>query len=184
MDFEGNAIENVYHFRVETAGNGNDQDLMTDIAQWLDDAYDHLAPNTSSNLTYVEIRGFNVTDLTPMPTVAWPSQTVGGSGSSALPLGTALLVLFRTGISRVLGRKFLGGLTEDSNSDGAFDSGMVATAAAYAAELLASVVGAETGSSLVYGILRAGGTVLADVITAVADSEPGYQRRRRRGRGD
>jgi len=184
MDFEGEAVENVYHFLVGVAGSGDDLDIMDDIALHLDDAYDELAPGLSTSLIFVEIRGFNETQDAPMPTVLWPSQVAGAEGSDPLPLGAAMLAVFRTAASRVIGRKFLGVWTESGNANGEFNAATLLLGAAYVAELLANVATPASGGAINYVIKKAGSLLFEIITEATVGSEYAYQRRRRRGRGD
>jgi hypothetical protein len=183
LDMVGNAVENVYYFRMDTAPSVTDTAVMNDLAAKLEEVYTHILSYMSDAVTFLEVRGFNVTKDQPMPTVSWPTMTVGGSSSARLPWGVSGLALLRTGVRRVLGRKFFGVFTEADNDDpGVWSGALTIAMAAAAGELVGSFLGSTTLAVILPGVVDKTGAFWA-FIEAVASSNPAYQRRRRRGRG-
>lgn len=176
-------MQNVYYFRFQGVVPAGDLLVMADLADFLDNAYSILNASVSSDYTYTEIRGFNVTQNTPMPTVAWPSLTAGGGGASSIPAAVSLLIIFRTGISRVFGRKYIGGMHEGNvDGDGFWVSGLVTVGTTFAAEFLSTFIGTTTLATYLPGIITTTNTFLG-FIASVVTGNPAYQRRRRKGRG-
>lgn len=178
----GNTINNVFTFRYEGIGTQADEASMQDLALKLEDFYSALNSHIVDNVAYVDISGFNVTQDRPMPTVNWPTLTAGGSTSDPLPDGVSGLMLLRTGIKRVLGRKFIGGLAEGDNTAGVWESTLVAALAAAGAELIGSFLGGQTGALWLPGVIDKLGAFWSFIET-FASNNPAYQRRRRPGRG-
>jgi len=176
-------IENVFQFRVNSAVAPSDLTVMQDLAQKLDDVYEHMVSIMTGDTVFVEVNGFNVTQDLPMPTVPWPTQTTGESGSSDTPAQVSILALLRTGINRVVGRKFFGGF-----ANGAFDSDGFATSAAITAVGLAAaeLIGVFTGTLLneyLPGVKSTTSGLFWSFFEALVRSVPATQRRRRKDRG-
>jgi hypothetical protein len=176
-------IENVYQFRCVVVVGGDDTDVMTDLAQKLDDAYTHLVASMSSDTVFIEVQGFNVTQDAPMPTVPWPSVTAGSASANDMASQVSFLALFRTGVSRVLGRKFLGGFAREAlTADGFVSSGSLTAIAGYIGELIGIFIAASL-TSYQLGVLSTVTHTFFAFFEGVAQVVPGSQRRRRQGRG-
>jgi len=176
-------IENVYQFRAEVIVGGNDTDVMTDLAQKLDDAYTHLLSSMSSDCVFIEVQGFNVTQDAPMPTVPFPSVTAGSASANDMASQVSFMALFRTGVSRVLGRKFLGGFAKEAlTNDGFVSSGSITAIAGYIGELIGLFISASLNSYQL-GVVSTVTHTFYAFFEGVAQVVPGTQRRRRQGRG-
>jgi len=175
--------QNVYYFRFQGIVPAGDLLVMEDLAEFLDDLYSDINAGIAGNYAYTEVRGFNVTQGVPMPTVEWPTLTVGGGPGASEPAGIALLVVLRTGISRVFGRKYFGGIIDGNlDSDGFWISGAVTAWSGAVARLLSTFIGGTTLATYLPGIITSTGQFLG-FITSVVTNNPAYQRRRRKGRG-
>jgi len=176
-------MQNVYYFRYDGALLAGDLIVMTDCASFLDAAYADLNAGISADYTYTQVRGFNVTQNVPMPTVSWPAQTSGGGGNVSTAAGVAMLVLFRTGISRVFGRKYIGALiSNDLDTDGMLTTSLVTLGTVFAANFLQSFTGPTSLAQFLPGIISSTGQFWG-FIESVVTNNPAYQRRRRKGRG-
>jgi len=178
----GVTIENVYDVQCTAGGTGDDDDVMQHLAAWLDGAYTHLTGLQVNAMTYVEVRGFDVSADTPLPTVAWPSLTTGSGGGEPTPYGVAALVLFRTLKARVVGRKYLGGFNEALWASGEILVAALPAFLSFAAEIAAGPGLSVAGGEYEYKIYDKLG-VARDTIASVVRSVAAYQRRRRPGRG-
>ena len=177
------SIQNVFNFRAEVIILGSDLQVMTDIAQHLDDAYATLGTSLSSDTVFVEVQGHNLTTNNPMPTVPWPTATVGTGSASSHVAQVALMGLLRTGISRVLGRKFIGGLAVgDTDTNGFFDSSHIAHMASFLAFFIGTFIATSLNSYLP-GVKSTKTGLFWSFIEGVTSGIPGIQRRRRQGRG-
>jgi hypothetical protein len=115
--------------------------------------------------------------------VPWTSLTAGGGGASSNAAGVALLIVLRTGISRVFGRKYLGGIiTANIDTDGFWASALVTVGATFAAHLLGEFVGGTSTSTWLPGLIAKTGQFWS-FIEAIVSAIPAYQRRRRKGAG-
>jgi hypothetical protein len=176
-------IQNVYYFRWDGVLPVGDLVVMTDLAEYLDDAYSTINAAISSDYTYTQVRGFNVTQNIPMPTVSWPSLTSGGGGGVSNAAGVAGLIILRTGIARTFGRKYIGGIiTANMNDDGFWQSALVTALVSFGSLFIGDFVGTLAGPSYLPGIISKTGQFWA-FIEAVVTNNPAYQRRRRKGRG-
>jgi hypothetical protein len=178
----GVSVQNVYRVKVTGFPTGSESDVMTDMAAWLDDAYGELEPFISSVLSFEEVRGFNETRDEPLPTTAWPVLTQGGVSVDYLPTANAMLVLFRTGLAKVIGRKFIAGLVEDRVTAGELTSTMISALAAYALTVMAGPNGVASGGTFEYAIIDKLGIARAPV-EFVVRTAVAFQRRRKPGRG-
>jgi hypothetical protein len=183
MDSQHGHIENVYYFRSDLPIPAADEDYMADLAVKLESVYGAILSNLSIDTIFTEVQGYNVTTDQPMPTIGWPTLTAGTGAAQSLPAGVSALAILRTGVKRVLGRKFFGLLqTGVLDGDGFLTAGVVTAVATAAGELIGGFLGSETLSGWLPGVRDKTGAFWA-FIEAVASNNPGYQRRRRRGRG-
>lgn len=178
----GVKIQNVYDVKCETAPTGSDLDVMGDFATWFGDAYTHIHTSMASGVVAVDLRGHNVSTNTPLPTVGWGITTSPSSSADLYATGAAGLVLFRTAASRVLGRKFLGGLTEAAITDSILSIGVVFDVTDYALAIVAGPTMTLGGGSFEFGIYDKLGVFHA-VASVATESVLAYQRRRRLGAG-
>lgn len=179
----GQELNNVFHLKYQSAFSGADADVMTEIAAILDAVYSEIDEGINSTVEFVEVRGFNVTQNSPLPTTTWPSLTVGGGAGDPTPAGVALLVSLNTGVLKVHGRKYLPGVGENSTTAGKWATDILTLAAAWGAALMDAYIGIITAGVYVFGVLDKTG-VLREIIEIVTSDEPAYQRRRRLGTGD
>lgn len=171
-------VENVYYLKVGTAGSDTDSDVLTACAAWMDDCYTWISGDLWDSLTFVDVRGFNVTRDVPLAPVAWPVLVSGTSGNDLVATGVSLVITFYTLVSRVRGRKFLGGLTESGIGDSIWSPTQLTHAVNFGIEVLAGPPALSGGTTLEWGIYRKNKPFLS-VSRFVASAVPGYQRRRR-----
>jgi len=138
MSLFGQDVQNVFYIRNNGAGSVDDTTAVTEVLARLDSAFVLQNGEITNNLSYDSIEIFNITQDRPMGEYAWPTLTVGGAVSEALPNQVSGLVLFPTTTARSQGRTYLGGHVEGNNSStGVPDGGALAAMAAWAAALIA-----------------------------------------------
>lgn len=175
---------NVYHVYATSVGAPiTDAQFLADIAAELETAHTPINPYLDVGMQYIEIDGFNLTDNTPMEPIAWPTLTVGGETTTdSLARQLAALVSFKTGVSRGVGRKYIGGFTEGQhNADGNLSSTLLTALANYAAALIGPKVG--TYGTWAFGILRAAGPTFIPYVLGQVNAKFRTQRRRVLGVG-
>jgi hypothetical protein len=177
------AMENVFQFRANVVLDAVDINVMNDLAEKLDTAYGHISPNMSADVVFVEIQGHNLTQNQPMPTVSWPTRTVGGNSAHVGAAQISFLGLLRTGVRRVLGRKYLGGFPPGAiQLAGFFSVDYIPLVAGFLGEFVGSFIAGSTLNTYLPGLKSKTGAFWG-FIEGVASANPATQRRRRQGRG-
>lgn len=183
LQFKGvSAIQNVFHVKCLTNPTGNDFDVMTDLAAWLDGAYNEIVQDIPDDVNFIDVQGFNITANGTMPPVSWTTQTGGAGGSVGYAAGVAALVLFYTIVSKRIGRKFLPPFNESSWNDGILETSVVADVADFALAIMAGPTMTTAGGTFEYVVGHEPSSFIAPgrfVVNAIA----AYQRRRRPGTG-
>lgn len=181
----GQDIVNVYHYEYDGTG-APDSSILASLVDHMDDMYTPLQPGLPSTTSFIDIDVANVTQGTVFPAMAWPTLTVGGASADELPEQVCGVVIGRTDLPKVVGRKFFGPLTETATNHGAFTSSMLSTLALVSAEYLADVV-VQVGCYLFPGVARyaSGGLVnrFVRILESAVSSGVFTQRRRRAGQG-
>lgn len=183
MSFLAADVLNVYHYLVDVADAGDDDDWMGNIATILDDAYSLLIGAQTTDLLYEDIIGQNITKDEILPTVSWPTLNAGVEATEGVPPQCCGFVYWSTVTPRVLGRKFLGVFGEGEQIDGIWSAGIVASMLDFAGEIEDSdfaTPGDRTATPGVYRVLPERFTALG--LSHVVDTVY-TQRRRTRGRG-
>lgn len=176
-------IQNVYYFRAQVLVDSSEAQVMADLAEKLEDVYGSFVNLLSSDTIFVEVRGYNVTAGTPMPTVPWPSLTAGGGSATDTPSQVAVLGFLRTGRARAIARKFFGGFsTANFDTSGLVGSNVVTAVVAGLGNLLGSFIAASLNNYLP-GIPSAKYGMFLSFLEGLASGVPATQRRRRFGRG-
>lgn len=175
-------VMNVYHVRYVASGEMTDEDAMEFAERYLSDVYGSASGMFSTGLVPVEIRGFNETTNAPLPVIGWTNWGGGALGGETAPAGCAGLLLFRTGVVRKLGRKFLPGLAEGHMTNGVLAAGWLSDALSFAGTLMAGFE--DLTETLVYTFVirgKFGDTHIP--IAAAVRADVAYQRRRKPGVG-
>jgi len=178
---DGQTIQNVFHFAKVSGADTDDLDAMEDFAEILDELYVSLEDFFPDTVTADEISFFDVTNHVPLPSLGWPTFTGGAVAVEAEPPACSALVVFRTGQSRRLGRKFFGPLQDGATTGGELEAGSLVQLASAAGALLGLLSG-ESGHTYYAGIVSTLGGFFR-FIEAVARPIIAYQRRRKQGVG-
>lgn len=181
MSLLGSTVMNVYDF--VATDNTSDDDLKTDLANFIEDSMAAVALRLANDLAYNSLAFFNVTAQSDMGFEPWPTFTLGPvTATEVLPPGIAGLATLPTAKPKTRGRKFIPGFAEGYSQEGFWTDATVLDIVDYASNLISPVVGALTGSPIAYGVvdlLDAFWPCQAYDVTNV----PSYQRRRKQGVG-
>jgi len=169
---------NVFHLECAFGTDQAEEDVYDAIADWLDDAYDELDGLMNDGYDFDTIEVVNTTAETVVGEEAWPTLTAGLSATSDLPRQCAPVVRFITNTLGSQGRKFLMGLTEDSNQgSGDLTTALTTALAAYAAKVLVGV-DLGGGSTMYPGNFSVDLARFVPWVSAVVNDFFGTQRRR------
>lgn len=175
-------VVNVYQFRLASGGPLTDDEGVDDILEILEVLYTIILGAISTIELFRDIRLFNVTQQILLGLHAWPSLINGGAIADALPPGCAAVVNFSTIVPKVTLRKYFGVFTTGAmGEDGLFTGLTVASVAEAATYLLAPI--AATNGLWVYGYISPKILGWVSPNGATNNNIPGYQRRRKQGRG-
>ncbi len=175
-------VQNVFYAKLINGGALSQQDLADDLAEWMESIYDSLEGSLYTDMTFDEIQLFNMTQGTPEPTQAWPTLVAGTSGNDGLSDGVAALVLGRTAVSKVIGKKYFGIFNEAAIADSLWVAATLSQLALAGADWIEPFTGTLTSTWDPVVWRRASST--SEVFTeAVVQGVSAYQRRRKRGVG-
>lgn len=183
MEFDDTEdVLNIYQFQNAGGVINSDNDAIDDILDILEDIYTPYLGAQGELYTYRAVKIRNITQGTLLGEFPWPSLTAGTNVSDALPPGVALVLNLGTVVARVVLRKYFGGFAEGSNEvDGTWGSALVAFGVATIALLTTEF--AETNSTWLYGTLSPKTLGFETPVGGIVTNIPGYQRRRKQGRG-
>jgi hypothetical protein len=137
MSQQGNDVQNVYHIKVTSESDPDDEDVVDYIATVLDAAYDEIAGDMDTTLLFDTIEVWNITQDTFVGGTVWPTLSAGTNAGDPMPAQCSPLVLFNTATNRSQGRKFLPPLVAGTvDTDGSILSAALAHIALYAAYFL------------------------------------------------
>src|SRR6185295_16868067 len=101
-----NEVVNVFHIRPTGAGSFTEAEADADIAPAFSGLYNTIEGGLSTGMVARELRWRNITQGGPTRFIPWDPSYAGGTLiGDALPPGAALLVLLRTGVLNVQGKK-------------------------------------------------------------------------------
>jgi len=184
MAVDNEAVQNVYHYQNAGPGALSDSDFIDAVGGRLDGVHGGLNSNISDQLDYTTIEFYNVTQSNALGEVSWPTQTSGGQTSSnLLPTQVAGLLTFSTGLSKSLGKKFLGGLTIAAGDfDGAPNAAIQAALATFGTNLLGVLT--KNGNTIKVGNYRVATATFIEWIAPIVEQIFATMRSRKIGVGD
>lgn len=174
-------VVNVYHYRAASANLTDADAFMVGVAAAMDALYTLINADLTTRLTYNQVDGANVTQVTLLPSKPWPVLVAGLTAGDMLPEMAAGCTFFRTVRPKTRTSKFIGGYTELSNNGGALIAGAVTNLEAYGTLALAGF-GAD-GALMNYGAFNAPAIRFTPVIARVVPARWRTQKRRRFGVG-
>lgn len=175
-------IVNVWHLRVNFTSAITPDDLSDSIAAWATVQYAPVKPLIADNVVHYDITMYNETmnlSYTPHGVV---SGLTGTNTNTMLPQDDSALIVWRTGVPRRLGRKYLPVFGVNTITEGLWNSTFVTTLNTFAglAELTYDVDG---NIALTPGVYVKSPTDFSEYISHVVSSVPSHQDRRKRGLG-
>lgn len=175
-------VVNVYQMQLTTVSPVADSVAITQLAAFIEGLYGPLISSQSTDYLYRDLTFRNLTTSTIMAITPWPSLIAGSGGAVNNPPGIAGVVNMATNVARVVLRKFIGGLvTAALDPDGTFTAVLQAALVTFGNTL---INGTSSGGDVwAYGHLSPKTLQFEIPASAVATDVPGYQRRRKQGRG-
>lgn len=175
-------VVNVWQYQYQDATPITDAQGISDVIALLEIFYTVLVAAQSVLQLYRDLRFRNVTQAQVLGTHPWPTMTIGGGAADPTPPGAAAVLNWTTLKPRIGMRKFLGVFTEANVTPaGVYSAALVASIVTAAAPTLA--VQTVSGRNWRFGY-QSPKTGLFEVPTSYLIQDiPGYQRRRKQGRG-
>jgi len=182
-------LVNVYYLQATSGSPDGDENVITAVQAWMDTVYAAMEDSISNVVEPFDIK-IDVVDFIGgvlkitrnIATVAWGGGYVPASAGQPMPAGVAALIILRTLVGKVFGRKFIPGLEET----GVQGDEVIATALSRLATLAANILaGFSTSGSVLTFLPGVMSTRETDFVpfTDVDVGSIGYQRRRRPGTG-
>lgn len=173
---------NAFHVQLDGIPAATDADVLEDLAEFVENAYEALVGVMPTDVTHDRIEVKNVTTgavFGSLPRIAALDGTENTSGP--MPPQVTGLVVFPTLVSRVQGRIYLPSFAESANGDTGIETGARNAMDSFAEELLDPFTGVN-GTEIAYVVLRGNGTpVLPSSYRVITRFRT--QRRRTIGRG-
>lgn len=113
----GEAVQNVFHVRLTTSDAPNAGAAVA-LGEWLEDVYTNLLSYLSEEMTFQSYNILLLATSEALGDYAWPTLTTGGATGDQLPASNCCLSLFKTGYSRIVGRKYWGPFSEAGQDNG------------------------------------------------------------------
>jgi len=182
---EQNGVEdivNVFDLQKTDAGTIDNTATLSDVEDWIEGLYLILRVLQLATTVYREIKVYNRSLGTVIGTVSITNPSAGSASGSDLPPGAAGLISFPTEVGKVIGRKYIGGLSTGLlDTDGTMLSFAVTNLVNAGNYMRASYVG--TNGSWQYGVWDKNSAILRVPIATIVTDVFAYQRRRKTGRG-
>lgn len=184
---DGNIMQNVFNALIDGGGGPfDDDDIVADAVSWMQDIFGNITANVSTQVdgTQCQVYKYDAVggdwDEVGTGIFVWnPSAAV-----DQLPRGVAALILARTTNPDVQGKKYLGGITEASVTDGLWYGPQMTQNLLAAADWVTDFVGSDSLADWNPGVWSPTDTILYLMSgTYSANIIPAYQRRRKRGVG-
>jgi hypothetical protein len=183
-------VVNVYHYGQTGVCTATNEELLGFIEAHLGTAYANIEEwQAAAAVPYdvkvdrIEYSGGKIVIAENIGVIPWTTEyNPTGSGDAYAPAVSVLLIL-RTLVGKVFGRKFIGMLTESALTYIALQAGGVASSFAdLIAGLLSSITDGGTGLDLTPGVLSTSAAHYGEFLPFTSGevaSEPAYQRRRK-----
>lgn len=174
-------VQNVFWYK-QISGATEGTTLLGVCEDRFSTAYGYIQPYMPDKISYVLVKGFNITTDTPIADYTWSGLTVGGVDvADPMPSDCALLAKGRTDGSKVRFRKYLGPFTEADHGNGLWQSSLLTAAGTWLAYIL-TAFGSGSGTGQ-FGVWSDTLQIWYPVLSQVVDAVVSTQRRRKRYRG-
>jgi len=176
---------NVFYFKADFQSDQDDQTVVDVVEAWIERIYGEVVDDLSDQITLGSVRVYT------RDSVAQQWDLVGSASPSVsftettemLPHGVSLMVRAYTTKPRTIGRKYIPGMCEIDNVDGAWTAGALTAGAAFGSQWHTDEV-IDANNKLNPGVFsKALETVYELNGVEVVLADPAYQRRRRPGVG-
>lgn len=175
-------VTNVYQLQLTSPNPVADSVAILQLSNWIDGLYTGILASQSSDFIYRDLTFRNKTTATIMGITPWPTKTTGSAAIYNNPPGVAAVINMATTASKVILRKFLGGWVQAAlDADGTFTTALTAALVTFGNTLINGT--ASGGDVWAYGHLSPKTGNFEIPVAATATDIPGYQRRRKQGRG-
>lgn len=178
----GQDMVNVWHIGVGNAVGADDQETLDDVLELLEGGYNAWLAELSDEVAFNDVTIYVEGQEDSFPPQAWPSLTVGGNVATPMPAGVCLLALLSTGRKRVVGRKYLGGFTEDDWDAAGWSTTVQGTVATGLDHFIAGITGIN-GTELALQVWSPTLATSFNISSYRLLANSRYQRRRRPGAG-
>lgn len=175
-------MQNSYHLRYDGTGTISDSACLGDCREYAELLALQIYTRISDEVSFDLVKVYNVTQDRPVGETAYVLYTGGTDVADDLPPGNAALALGSTGVKRVMGKKYVGGLSEVQQTNGTWTAAFLTALANYAAKWVADFTAASL-NPYKPGLWSKAPMLFRTFVEAVTSDIPAYQRRRRQGRG-
>lgn len=182
-DSVGGQQVNVFHLQINTVGSGGPTGFMEDVQDWVNGLYTQIQGEISNNVTGTRLEFVNITTPAVYGPVMFSPSFTGGASTTPLPTGVTMLVIGRTGVSRVIARKYLPKMAEAAYDGVHWTSGAQADGLDFANGAWSGSGVGSNGWAFTSGVYQASGGAFYEVEDVAVEPIPAYQRRRKEGRG-
>lgn len=187
-DVNGSSIQNVYFYLNDGIATADNDDVLTAVEAAMSLNYTAIEGIMPDTLTPVEIDidrvafvGGELIVTGKVGTIPWTNWSGGTSTSDGLPQGNAAVINFPVSGPTVQGRKYIGPLTENQQSNGILTAPALATLVSFGAALLGDIL--VDDNQFRSGIMSTKSGAFAELASTIVKAVIGYQRRRKSGVG-
>ena len=137
----GDQFTNTFHFKVLAASWVDNLAFMTQVAAFLDAAYQIINVNFPTEVVYLHIDGQNITQAVLMPLVPWPVLVAGANVTDALPSQATARPYFPTTRPKTRAAIGLPPYAEGTQTNGGLlDAGAISTTVSWAAQFVGNIL--------------------------------------------
>lgn len=185
---DGEINQNVFNVEL-TGGAGpyDDSDVVDDCLEYIEGLYDNIelyfAAEIDGNSVTVYKWDVSGQDWDEVGTTAW-SVTSGGSATTGLPRGVALLMTAKSEDPDIDARKYLPGMVEGALASEIFSAPVLAAAVNFAGDWVTAIVGSTSGATITPVVWSVANLALEYLVDHyIVNGIPAYQRRRKNNVG-
>lgn len=184
---DGNLMQNVFNAAITGSGGPfDDDDIVDDAVAWVGVMFANLvaAISNAADGSQVQVYVYDSTDddFDEVGTAAWTFNPT--NADHQLPRGVAALLNAKTLDPDVQGKKYVGGLTEGTITDGLWPTATLTPLSDFGDDWVTQFVGSVSGADWTPGVWSPKNTNIFPFSGQnIVPTIPAYQRRRKRGVG-
>jgi len=182
-------IVNVFEFKGQGGSPPSDAQVLTAVASYFDALYNNIETGIATaqvpydiKVDVVEIIGGLKKIVRNVGTVGWGSLYNPSDAGSVMPPAVCCLVLLRTVVGKIFGKKYLGELGESVVSHYTFEAAFITVVNAFITAALASFATSGVVMNFLPGVLSVSVAHMGEFLLFTdgeISPEPAYQRRRK-----